>query len=179
MDRGISRRTRRGTPVAGHLPLHAQAAFTLIELLVVIAIIAILAALLLPALAQARAKAKSIQCLSGLRQMGIAAHVYVDDNADFYPVAQYYDDDAGNLYCWDLNVTYDDNGNATVKPGILWAGTRQRTNSTMPVIRGRRGLGGQSLHRLQLQHQLPRPRRRRGHRAAGQNFRRACIRSKR
>jgi prepilin-type processing-associated H-X9-DG protein/prepilin-type N-terminal cleavage/methylation domain-containing protein len=95
-------------------------AFTLVELLVVTGIIALLIALLLPAIGNARQSAIRVSCLGSLRQMGIEAQAYLNDNHGSYPSAQFVSPDFTTFFCWDLTTIYASNPPPQVVPGLLW-----------------------------------------------------------
>ena len=123
-----------------------QRGFTLIELLVVIAIIAILAALLLPALAQSKEKAKAISCLNNKRQLGIAMILYKDDN----------DEELINLAVNDVDsrdkvVTDNRSGGIRWWPDLLKPYSQDRSVNQCPSVQRQHGFGiGLNYHELSI-----------------------------
>src|SRR5947209_20618427 len=98
-------------------------AFTLIELLVVLGIAALLLALLMPALGLARQEARSVVCLSNLRQLATAAQQYAAQNKGTFPASHYYIAQAGHTWTCDWDYTYLDGqptGAGLLFPGDVW-----------------------------------------------------------
>ena len=139
--------------------MRAIKAFTLIELLVVIAILALLLAVILPALRSAKEQAKAVYCKNNLKQIAISAHTYNFEQDNYYPIAQYFQTvtttaslatssltaiDPGVVtdsqtivyrYSWDFSCI-STNGRDEIVPGTLWQGDTIEKVQQCPSYKG-------------------------------------------
>jgi len=116
-------------------------AFTLIEVLMVIAIISLLMAVLMPVLAKARQEGRAVMCLGNLRQLGIAAQLYADDNDGYYPIAYINDPDPTDSLAvyvyWDFVHIKDlDTLEKHTEPGLLWQNDMIDSIQQCPSFKG-------------------------------------------
>ncbi len=112
---------------------------TLIELLVVISVISLLTAVLMPVLAMTRRRGKTLLCLSNLRQLAIAAHLYADNNDGYYPIAYMYKADypVTTSYAWDfITIKNWSKSEEKVIPGLLWQGRTIEEIHQCPSFKG-------------------------------------------
>ena len=109
-----------------HLTL--ESSFTLLEILVVISIISMLIALLAPSLATVREKARQVQCMSNLKQAGLAFRMYADEHGDLYPEAW-----DGTLRWNDKLLPYMSSTNAGGGKGVLVCPSAKRTPTDLPI----------------------------------------------
>lgn len=113
---------------------------TLVEMLVVTGIVAALGGVLLPVVGRARESAKTVECLSNLRQMFLGATSYAVRHNGAYPIAYYAGSDAQNLYAfnWDFTLVRERaTGMRSVRPGLLWYGAADGKVQQCPSFDGR------------------------------------------
>lgn len=120
-----------------------RASFTLIELVVVMAVITVLLGILLPAMGRARRAGRSVVCLSRLRQMVIAANVYVSNNDGYYPLAGHMDfNDLSSSYEWDFFKKFEQGRLESVRCGYLWQDSQVSQIQQCPSFKGKANSSG-------------------------------------
>jgi prepilin-type processing-associated H-X9-DG protein/prepilin-type N-terminal cleavage/methylation domain-containing protein len=115
-----------------------QRGFSLVELLVVVGIIAVLIGLLMPAITAARESAKTVACVSNLRQLATAAHAYADAHKGSMPIAYYYRTTPEFVaYAWDFTTRKTAGGGVVVEAGLLWEGKGSGNVQQCPSFDGK------------------------------------------